>query len=277
MNQIYLRWLFLSLCLMLSSQAWAQVPAEPALAFRTAYPELRLAMRYLQPTDALWANGYRRGFGFNLEWMSQPLREARFLNFQFGGSLDYDFTGHEQFEYPVTYPYRGDAELRIGNTQLGLHGAARLITSQRFPVQAYVQGMVGTRVFFATETFELEIDHDTYDLEDCPEPETDVVRARPVLSYGGSAGMRMQLGQGVWLDLRGTYLTGTGTEFADLRTANLSEGNSLSYELASSPTSDQWSVSAGITFQLRGEEETCEDDDECGSSFFPGFWWGGCR
>jgi hypothetical protein len=276
MKQLYLRCLLWSgFSLLTSSLVMAQLPNEQASIPQPRYAEMGFFARYLHPTDALWANGYRPGGGFSMEVMSRPLRTDRVINLQFGGNANFDFAGSQSFEIPVTYPYPTDAELELNNSQLGLHGVARLITTDRFPIQGYLQGMVGSRWFISQETLTLDVDHDDDFYDDCPEPETETLHSQLVLSYGGAAGMRVRLSPGFWLDLRGSYLKGSQASFVDLGTASLAEAGVVTYDLASSPRTDQWAISAGITFELNG---TCTPSRSRVGSLVPmSFGIGGCH
>lgn len=235
-------------------------------------------MSYLQPTGALSENGYRPGIGGSFEIMSRPLRDDRFVNLQFGGNFSYDHAGRESFDVRVDYPYPSDAELFLSNAQVGLHGVARLITSVHEPLQAYVQGMVGTRWFVSQERLDFDdLDDIDHDEEDCPEPET--VASRATLSYGLGAGFRMRLSEGAWLDLRGTYLRGTGPRYVNLASARPVEDNVVVYDLASAPRSEQWSVSVGITFQLKADDSEDEEEEtnDCSSWIIPAMIFNGCN
>ncbi len=278
MQQSYLRCLVLFIFLPLGLSLMAQLPEDQATDFQATHPEMSFFMRYLQPTGALAENGYRPGVGVSFEIMSRPLRDDRPISLQFGGNFSYDHGGRESFDVRVDYPYPSDAALSLSNAQVGAHGVARLITSVHQPLQAYVQGLVGTRWFVSQERLDVddldELDHDD---EYCPEPET--VASRATLSYGLGAGFRMRLGEGAWLDMRGTYLMGTGPRYVNLASARPVEENIVVYDLASAPRNDQWSLSVGITFQLKAEDGADEEKATSdGSSWvIPAMIFSGCH
>lgn len=215
----------------------------------TDYAEIGVYARYFQAYGSLLANGYQPGMGVNMEIFSRNLFADMPINVQFGGNMSYDFAGSESFDIMVDEPYTSAADLTIGNHQVGLHGAIRLITPDRFPLQAYVQGLIGTRFLFSQESLELT-DYHPED-ESCPEIETFYPARQAALSYGVEGGFRIRLNPNTWLDFRGSYLTGTGASFVDLATAQAAEANIITYDMTSAPRSENWGVGVGLTFHLR--------------------------
>jgi hypothetical protein len=285
-------WLIFCGSTMLTAQehrkvAWSPDPVPTAQPIEpdevdqpSTFPELGMFLRYHRPLDQLAQNAYRPNVGLGLDIMSQPKAVSPFAYLQWGGLLTYDFAGSERFPLTLGFPFRGEeADLKLSNQNAGLHAVMRLITPTHFPLQLYVQGMVGSRLFSSQESIIID-GHDDED-DDCPEAVT--LHRNFTLSYGAASGLRVRLAPQTYLEMRVSYLTGTRAGFLDLDQAYLAERNVVEYTLAESPRTTNWSASLGLTVPMDGSSSCTPSRAAMGSAvlFVPGFGstsgGGGCN
>jgi hypothetical protein len=219
--------------------------------------EMNWSVRHFRPGMTLAGTGFRNNWGFGIGGFGRPEAVNRWVDIRLGGQFSMDFSASDKFAAQVTYPYVMDGHLRVAAVQYGLHGVAELRTTDRFPVQFFVQGLAGSRVLAHSQTFTPERDHD----EDLPCPEPDLLSAGAVFSYGVGAGLGINLGTYTRLDLMGQYLAGTGTRIVDMRTVDLNKGNgeNLTYEIRRPAQTSGWLLGAGLTFRI-------SEGSSCGSS-----------
>lgn len=219
--------------------------------------ELNYYGLYNLPLNQLSDAGYRNGLGYGIELMSSPRRMESFVSLQFGGQFTWVGGGRESLPLAMGYPYRDlRADMQYSNRQIGLHGVVRLITPDRFPVQFYVQGMVGGRMFSSMEAVVVQ----THDDEDdfCPEP---VNLGRDyTLSYGAASGLRFRYGPYSSVDFRVSYFTGGNAQFVDLDGIYTKEQNVFEYSWQEAIRSEGLMFSLGITTSLSADACTPSRD-----------------
>lgn len=249
----------------------AEIPSsdEEGFAEREATMEIGYLLRYNRPYDLLSEQNYRSGFGFGVEMLTVSRPLANFLGIQWGAQFSYDRGGEESFPLTMGYPYRGQSvDLELSNENVGLHGVLRLITPDRFPIQIYVQGLVGSRLFYSQETLVI---NDHADDDYCPEPVN--VNRSFTLSYGAGGGLRLALGPYSHLDLRATYLTGSNARFIDLDQAYVVEQNLVDYPMAEAARTDGFTFSVGVSMPLDSDDGCTPSRDALSAA--SALWWGG--
>ena len=191
-----------------------------------------IAVQYARPVEQFRDNGYRDGFGMSMNLLSRPRFTNPVVGIQYGAQFDIEGSGMSADPLIMPSPETGElAEMEVKNTQMGLHGIARVVTTDRLPVQLYADGMIGSRLFMGQESFE-HLDN-SYE---CPEINT--LQSDFVFSYGGSLGALIRLGAFGSLDLRTTYLSSAGSaEFIDLQSVAQTEAGIYGYRLERAPAS----------------------------------------
>lgn len=203
------------------------------------------AIQYTRPTAQLADKGFKEGFGISMNILSRARFNNPVVGLQFGAQMDFECSGMSQDALLMPSPTTGElAEMNIENTQIGLHGIARVVTTDQFPVQVYADGMIGSRMFMAQESFEHIDDYD------CPEVNT--LNTNLVLSYGGSLGALVRVGRVITLDMRATYLTSSGpATFADLESVQQTEAGFYDFQYKRAPAS-QLRFQLGVNMPLSG-------------------------
>jgi hypothetical protein len=203
-------------------------------------------VQYARPTGQLQNKGYRDEFGVSMNLLSRPRFTHPVIGLQYGAQFDLACSEMNRDPLLMPSPDTGElSEMSVENMQAGLHGVARVLTTDRLPVQLYADGMLGSRLFLGQESF-AHVD-ETYD---CPEVNT--LQKDLVLSYGGSLGALVRLGPFGSLDLRATYLSSGGpAEFIDLTSVSQTEAGSYGYRLQRAPAS-QLRFQLGINMPLAG-------------------------
>jgi len=215
------------------------------LSYQSSFGLLTLNGSFIQSRDLLEQAGYRNGLGMGIEVLSRPVNPLSRISLRFGAKFDFSANGRERFDTQVEIPVVSGAEYSIANRQTSFHGVAQISTSERLPVQLYGMGMLGTRVFGSQELWEIyELDHS----EECPEPDN-ILRSW-TLSYGGAAGMRIRLSDAVLIDMRATYLDGTGARFVDLESVGFGEAGDISYGINRAARSTSMVYSLGVSFVM---------------------------
>lgn len=201
-------------------------------------------IQYARPVGQLQNKGYTDGFGVNMNLLSRARYTNSLIGIQYGAQFDLESSEMQGDALIMPSPDTGElSEMSVDNMQMGLHGIARILTTDRLPVQLYVDGMLGSRLIMGQESFE-HIE-DTYE---CPEVNT--LQKDLVLSYGGSVGALVRLGPMGFLDLRATYLSSGGSaEFIDLNSVGQTEAGIYGYQLRRAPVS-QMRFQLGYTVPL---------------------------
>ena len=225
-----------------------------------AQPSMGVAIQYNRPIEELRTDGFKDGIGFNFSLLSNSLSSDHGIaSLQFGGQFDYVFNGKQSEEIIVTVPETGElGNLYVNNQQVGAHGITRIITTDRFPVQLYVDGMAGVILFTSTESY----GH----TEECPDESLNLSRDF-VFSYGASVGSMIRLSDEAKLDLRATYRTGSPARFIDLRTVTQTEQETYSFNYGTAPAT-QLSFQLGLSFVLDGNCGGSADDSDYSGSFY---------
>ncbi|MDW3645971.1 MAG: hypothetical protein R8P61_02820 [Bacteroidia bacterium] len=202
-------------------------------------------MNYSRSLGEFREDGYKDGFGFHTGLYSSPIRANNgFVNLRLGMRMDFDFAGKSQNELIAQAPetdYIGAMQLE--NSSLGLHGVFRIESTRNFPVQLYVEGLLGARSLSTSEAFDENSDWQEDHCEDFS------IERDWSLSYGASAGTLIRLNDRTRLNLRASYMTSRPSTFVALSTAQQVEDNLYTYELRTAPAT-QFRMEAGISVDL---------------------------
>ena len=158
--------------------------------------------------------------------------------------MDFDFSGRSQNELIAQAPetdYIGSMQLE--NSSLGMHGVFRLESTRNFPVQLYVEGLLGARSLSTSEDFE---ENSQWEEDHC---EDFTIERDWSLSYGAAAGTLIRLNERTRLNLRASYMTSRSATFVVLSSAQQVEDNLYTYELRTAPAT-QFRVEAGLSVDL---------------------------
>ncbi|MEM7373590.1 MAG: hypothetical protein AAF587_33510 [Bacteroidota bacterium] len=185
---------------------------------------------------------YPVGWMMNMKWFSPSLNQSdSWLQYRFGLTGDMAIHGSRSFSIPLAISdqeYTAD----ITNLQFGFYGSSRLETTPLFPVQLYVDGLIGLRGYTTNWSRHFGTEYD------CVETSSGGF-SNWFLSYGYTVGTKIKLAEHARLDLGATFLTQFGSpEFADLNSANLTV-KELNYQTQTAPAR-QWHFQIGINFDI---------------------------
>lgn len=202
-------------------------------------------MYYSNPLGEFKSDGYKEGIGFNFGLYSKALQaENGLAAFRFGGRFNADFSGRSKGDMISQIPDTDlFGEMHLENSAIGIFAVSRIESTPYFPVQLYVEGMLGTRSLLTSESFN---DHEDFQDDECI---SSTVLRDWSLAYGASAGTLIRLGERTRLDIRATYLTSTPARFVDLSTAQQVEDNLYQYETRTAPGT-QFQIQAGLSFDV---------------------------
>jgi hypothetical protein len=182
------------------------------------YWSLGLHALFSKPLNELDENCYRNGVAFDLEILSPSLlNKTSPLQLKVGGHLDYLGSGREKNEAYAVFDGEstGDLDYPIDittrNNSFGFHGMLRLKLNNSWKIQPYLDGIVGGRALFTTETSTLQN----------PEPDTEPSNTKNLhrnitFIFGGSVGALVKLSRMTYLDFRVTYSHGSRADFVNL-------------------------------------------------------------
>jgi len=200
---------------------------------------------YNKPLGEFQSDGYKEGVGFNFGMYSKAMFATNGLAaVRFGGRMNFDFSGRSEGELIAPLPdtdYYG--EMHLENSSMGFLGAVRIESTPIFPVQLYLEGLMGARSLMTTESFN---EHDSFEEAECIE--STILRSWN-LAYGASAGTLIRLGKRTKLDIRATYLSSTPSNFVNLSTAQQVEDNLYQYQTEKAPV-NQFQIQAGLSFDV---------------------------
>ncbi|MEL6676812.1 MAG: hypothetical protein AAFR61_31680, partial [Bacteroidota bacterium] len=174
-------------------------------------------LTYDQPGTSLLDNGFQRGGGLGMKWFARAAQPENMLNFRLGVTADFLYNGGYSNSYEL--PLSGETvAIDFGNFQLGTYGTLRLATSELFPVQLYVDAMLGSRLFLSHWGEHLITEYD-----ECETLASDAIGSWH-LSYGMDFGAMIRLKEGVRLEMGATFLRHQGVaRFHDLESVVYSE------------------------------------------------------
>lgn len=225
------------------------------------YGLMDLGIYHANPLGEFNSDGYKQGFGFNMGLFSRALSaENGLAALRLGGRMTVDFSGRSEGDMIAPVPGTSEfGEMHLENSSLGLFGALRIESTPRFPVQVYLEGLLGTRSLMTSESF-----NDHFDFGEGEECVDNTVLRDWSLAYGASAGTLIRLTSRMKLDLRATYMTGRPSQFVDLASAQQVEDNLYQYntEIAA-PT--QLQLQAGLSFDVDFRCAPTRSSLACGS------------
>ncbi len=221
------------------------------------YWSLGLHTFFSKPLNELDENCYRNGVAFDVEILSPSLlRKTSPLQLKVGGHLDYLGSGSERMEAYAVFDGDGTGvgdldypiDVTTRNSSFGFHAMLRLKLNNDWRVQPYLDGIVGGRALFTTETSTLQN----------PEPDIEPSNTRNLhrnitFIFGGSAGALVKVSRMTSLDFRVTYSHGSRADFINLdkatydpidRVPDYSEANVFNSK------TEMLFFSAGVKFNL---------------------------
>lgn len=204
---------------------------------------------------------YPVGWMMNMKWFSPTINEAdSWFRYKFGLSTDMAIHGTRSFEIPLSIgdqSYTAD----MTNFQFGFYASSRLETNPMFPLQLYVDGLIGTRGYVSDWSRHFGTD------DNCVETSSGGFSSW-FLSYGYTIGTMIKLGEHTRLDIGATHLRQMGSpEFMDLNSANFTI-KELNYQTRTAPA-QLWHLQIGFNFDITpstGGGSGCGDDYYDGGS-----------
>ncbi|MEM6801664.1 MAG: hypothetical protein AAF696_09700 [Bacteroidota bacterium] len=221
-----------------------------------------LNMSYARPISEFRSDGYKDGIGMGLGIYSSPIQaDNALVAMRLGARFDYDFAGKSAETMLAPIPETNlFGEMRLQNSSLGMHALIRMESPMDFPVQLYVEGLIGSRALATSEVFN---DHDDWDDDQCIDF---TIERNWNLSYGAAVGTLIHLGPRTRLNLRASYMNSTPSSFVDLATARQVEDNLYSYGMQNAPATVV-RFEAGFNFDLDMECTPSRSEVNRGNSF----------
>ena len=214
----------------------------------TAQSTLSMGLSYARPAKDLATADYRQGFGFYMETMSRGIETRLPIDLQFGGRFNMNIHGEERIETYLLTPFEGPGEYTLSNQSVGLSGITRLITPAHHRFRVYLDGFVGSSVFYASESLAPTEDHPDFDsFDECNSSE--VVQRSWAFHYGASAGFMVRVAPTTRLDIRTTYTRGSNIGFVNLNSLQQVEQNAFNYTTSRSAL-DMLQFQIGVNFDI---------------------------
>ena len=177
-----------------------------------------------------------------------PINKRNPLDVGFG--LGYYFMSHTSSDFQYYSPGVGDynIESTVSGSMFPFHLVARAypLKSVRSPVQPYVEGLAGFRLFIVDQEINTFIDNTGVELP--PQTETNTTGS---WSYGFGAGVKVRISKKnlLYLNAKVDQLYGTETDYMDPTTINLYDDGSYEYVNQRSET-DVLRFSIGLHLML---------------------------
>lgn len=185
------------------------------------------------------------GFGITVLF---PITEEN--PFDFGVGLGYYFMSRSERTIPYYTPGVGDynVESRVSGGMFEFHIVSRAypLKATGFPIQPYVEGLAGFRVFGANQRLETYI----YATDEYLPVEKDY-NYNGSWSYGYGAGIKIQMGSDemIYLNLKANKIFGTPTKNMDPKSVELHDDGTYTYNEFKSRT-DIFRFSLGIQIMI---------------------------
>ncbi|MDX2246950.1 MAG: hypothetical protein SF052_09260 [Bacteroidia bacterium] len=215
---------------------------------------------YIRPLGELASQNFRQGGGISMDMISDDLRKNALGSLQMGFHLDAGFHGSEKRPVDSYYPIEGPVDIQISNESFGMYGLARVITSERFPLRLYADGLAGTRMLASTQYILPQDEHQ--ESEEC---EGENLTRSWTFLYGASAGMLIRINHEVSVDLRTTLTRGSHARYVDLESLNVGEHGMWEYNTRRAAT-DMMQVSLGLNMVLGACTPSRNSISDCSSS-----------
>ena len=166
------------------------------------------------------------GLGFNV---LMPLGKKNPLDV--GAGFGYYFMSQSQETYSYYTPEAGsyDVNSRVSGGMISFHLISRVypLRSIKFPIQPYIEGLAGARLFSANQRLETYI----YDSDSYLPVEKDY-NFNGSWSYGFGGGVKIKLTRAelLFLNLKATKIYGTPTKNMDPSSVQIFDDGSYSYD-----------------------------------------------
>lgn len=154
-----------------------------------------------------------------------------------GFGLGYYFMSNSEATFDYYTPGAGNYEItsEVSGSMVPIHLTARIYPFKSFnlPIQPYLEGLGGARLFIVTQRLETYLTDAGFDLD--PQVETDVTGS---WSYGFGGGLKVLLSRNelLYLNAKVTQLYGTSTNNMDPSSVVLYDNGSYSYSMFKSET-----------------------------------------
>ncbi|MEN7547449.1 hypothetical protein AAG747_06000 [Rapidithrix thailandica] len=179
------------------------------------------------------------GFGIQGSFLGQVEESPMYLGMQ-AGIMTYGMQSEDVTVWVDGFRETWDRQ-RSHNIAL-VHMIARIKPDLNFPIQPYVEGLVGTKVLYTRYTLKDDYGNEPIDQN------TELLHW--TMSYGGGGGLFIRLGPAIALDLKLRYLQGSKANYMKKGDVKFDDAtNAFTYHIRSSRT-DMLLPSIGLSFRM---------------------------
>lgn len=208
------------------------------------------------PMDGFKDSGYRKGYGFSIEYLSRSIIKTRrdWFQIRLGLGVEYSHHGNSQRITDLVFntPNNDLGSVRINNQHTALYFAPKFIFNTG-KISPYFD------VFGASRTFTShQINRFNKEVEGYERQSDKRILRNGRAHYGASVGLLYNLGSSVVFDARVSYSTGAGIKYIDLNsvTRDPNYESNVGYRVAKTNVSNVLVFRLGIMIRLSRPKTT---------------------